>query len=417
MRVAEFEVTEKNELPICISYQFKDSEKIVTKELFNVGSNFPSTKNITFDNKVGNLNLSIHYAEGTKLPQGVPNEIAKYEISEGKKGEKTEKTSFTMKVTNNIHNVPCLDEVEFCQMWTEQEQYEVKQKPVVEEKKVDATPAGFMPGVEAAPTVPEPPKVPEKVFAMRDKHKKTFTQLKYTSKSSGLGAKTTTEFTSLEQKFVDGDFDILETKASRNDLEAYSYEMRGNLEGSMAKYLEEGVKKEFIAEINEVVEWIYGDGEFAAKEVCKAKLDKFKAIGDPVKNRHFYYSELDVYYTQYEACEEHIQKRTLELTHLTDESKSMLGAKNQIAQSFIEKVKTDRKAKELYQDPAYTLDLIITTLTTVKKETEAIFNLPIPPPKPVEEDQPMDEMPNLDDQNNTPTFEKETNEEMKNEDA
>jgi len=56
-------------------------------------------------------------------------------------------------------------------------------------------------------------------------------------------------------------------KALRNDLEAYSYEMRSNLEsyGTLEKYLDEATKKAFIEEINQVVEWIYGDGEVAPK--------------------------------------------------------------------------------------------------------------------------------------------------------
>ena len=45
--------------------------------------------------------------------KGLPHNIAMYDISEGKKDEKTEKTSIVMRVSNNIHNVACLDEVEF----------------------------------------------------------------------------------------------------------------------------------------------------------------------------------------------------------------------------------------------------------------------------------------------------------------
>jgi len=57
-------------------------------------------------------------------------------------------------------------------------------------------------------------------------------------------------------------------KELRNMLEAYSYEMRNNLDsyGTFEKYLDEATKKTFIAEINEVVEWIYGDGEQAPLE-------------------------------------------------------------------------------------------------------------------------------------------------------
>lgn len=109
--------------------------------------------------------LAIHYADGANLPQGQPSQIARYEINEGKKEEKTEKTSFTMRVSNNIHNVACLDQVEFCQMWTEEEKIPTKLMPSApvkpaEEKKADATPPkeGETPQENGtAPTVPEPP--------------------------------------------------------------------------------------------------------------------------------------------------------------------------------------------------------------------------------------------------------------------
>ena len=51
-------------------------------------------------------------------------------------------------------------------------------------------------------------------------------------------------------------------------------------------------------------------------------------------------------------------------------------------------VKADRAAKQLFQDPAYNLDQIINGLNALKKETEAIFNLP--PPKPKAEDVKME---------------------------
>ena len=75
-QTANFEVEEYNPQPVCISYKFKGTDKVVTKELFKVGSNFPSTKSITFDNKNGNLDLMVHYSEGAKLMQGLPNQIS-----------------------------------------------------------------------------------------------------------------------------------------------------------------------------------------------------------------------------------------------------------------------------------------------------------------------------------------------------
>jgi hypothetical protein len=94
-------------------YKFKNSDKMSVKELFKVGSSYPSTKSITFDNKLGNLELLVSYNQDVKLLSGLPTQIARYEIGEGKPDPKTEKYSFVMRVSNNIHNIACLDQVEF----------------------------------------------------------------------------------------------------------------------------------------------------------------------------------------------------------------------------------------------------------------------------------------------------------------
>ena len=62
-QVASFEVEEYNQEPIGITYKFAGSDKCITKELFKKGTSFPNTKSITFDNKLGNLELMVHYTD------------------------------------------------------------------------------------------------------------------------------------------------------------------------------------------------------------------------------------------------------------------------------------------------------------------------------------------------------------------
>lgn len=57
--------------------------------------------------------MLVSYEDQANILPGLPRQIAQYDISEVTKGEKTEKCAFTMRVSNNIHNVPQLDEVEF----------------------------------------------------------------------------------------------------------------------------------------------------------------------------------------------------------------------------------------------------------------------------------------------------------------
>lgn len=70
--VTNFEIEEYNEHPVNIQYRFKNSEKVAVKELFKVGTNFPSTKTITFDNKLGGVDLLVNYSDTAEILAGLP---------------------------------------------------------------------------------------------------------------------------------------------------------------------------------------------------------------------------------------------------------------------------------------------------------------------------------------------------------
>ena len=139
--------------------------------------------------------MIVHYSQNAEIQEGFPTNIAQYAISEGTKKEKTEKAGFTMRVSNNIHNVAMLDEVEFVEEWTEIEKIPVKASPVTvpppkEEKKEEPPKEGEQqPAPEGEQKPEEPPKEeekptviqPEQTFETKEKKKKTFTQLNFTS--------------------------------------------------------------------------------------------------------------------------------------------------------------------------------------------------------------------------------------------
>ena len=403
-QVANFEVVEYNNEPISISYKFHGGEKVVTKELFTTGSSFPSTKSVTFDNKVGGVDLMVHYSDKAVVMEGLPKQIAQYNVGEGKKDEKTEKCAFTLRISNNIHNLACLDEAEFVQEWTEEEKIPIKASPPApvqktppkkeEAEKKEGEAAEKKEG-EAEEKKEEPvveQKMPEQQYETKKRQKKNFSKIKFQAQSYALDPRQRKDFIELENILVDGDKEILEMKELRNSLEAYSYELRNNLDsyGSWEKYLDDETKKTLLAEISVVVEWIYADGETAPKQEYITRLDKFKTIGEPVKQRHFYYSELEVYYEQFEKIKALIVQKLGSIEHLTDDQKKMIEGKLEAGTTLIEGVKADRAAKQLFEDPAYNLNQIINGLAALKKETEGIFNLPPPKPK-VQEPAPTDE--------------------------
>jgi len=187
-------------------------------------------------------------------------------------------------------------------------------------------------------------------------------------------------YKNLEDQLVQGDEDILEQKSLRNQLEAYSYEMRNNLDsyGSWEKYLDEETKKTFVADINETVDWIYGDGENATLAEYKTRIEKYRQIGEPVKARYFYYSELEVYYAQFEKVQSTIKDKLDVIEHFTDAQKATITKKLTDMETLIAGVKADRAGKQPHENPSYKLDQIIDSIDSTRRDTEAIFNLPAP---------------------------------------
>ena len=94
---------------------------------------------------------------------------------------------------------------------------------------------------------------------------------------------------------------ILEHKMLKNELESFLYEMRTNISeyGTWEKYIDPSVRPKYLDEINKIVEWLYADGANAASTEYKKKLDEFKKVGNPVKERYRFYSEINVYSEQF----------------------------------------------------------------------------------------------------------------------
>lgn len=156
-----------------------------------------------------------------------------------------------------------LDEVEFIQEWTEEEKIPVKASPVTpaappkaEEKpkegekpaaEGDEKPAEEEKPAEGGEKPPaeeqkaEPVQQPEQQYEIKHRTKKNFSKIKFSTSSFALSPAVRKQMRETEDNLRAGDAEILEWKELRNNLEAYSYEMRSNLDsyGTFEKYLAE----------------------------------------------------------------------------------------------------------------------------------------------------------------------------------
>lgn len=144
------------------------------------------------------------------------------------------------------------------------------------------------------------------------------------------------------------DMDILNLKAMKNDLEAYAYRMRDicGSYGSHEKYIDPEVKDQFLSKISEVVDWLYGEGESATYEEYSSRLAEFKKTGDQVIARHWYYTEIDQYFTQMNDQAAHITQKVGEIEHLTEEQKNTVNTKLNASIEWMGKVRQDKESKQ-----------------------------------------------------------------------
>lgn len=249
-KVSDYEVQEYNTMPVSITYSFpqpgEESPKQITKELFPIGSSFPSTKTITFDNKKGGMSLLVHYTHGFELPPGIPSQICQYQIKEGKL-KHNDKHSFILRVSNNIHQIPCLETAELMEEWVEEEKIPIKKDAPA--KTAPATPAdkpqdgadASKPDAEMKPSTEEvksPVEAPKIEYEIKKKNKKSTVALNFDSSSHALTPQIRKQFFESETNWYKADNQILDNRAAKVNLESYCYSMKSDLEayGPLEKF-------------------------------------------------------------------------------------------------------------------------------------------------------------------------------------
>jgi len=104
--VSKYVIDEWNQLPVNINYKFAGEEKSHEMQIIKKKTSFPVSQKVTFDNKTGNCELLVKYADTEVILPGLPREVARYDIKEAKlrhAEDKNHKYKFLLVISNNIH--------------------------------------------------------------------------------------------------------------------------------------------------------------------------------------------------------------------------------------------------------------------------------------------------------------------------
>lgn len=355
--VSSFVVEEFNSLPVQICYQFDGEQDQKVKELFTVGSMFPLTKTVTFDNKLGGVNLLISYNTAKQaILKGLPDQISGYKIKTGKPkhadNKHGHKVKFTMRIVNDLNQIPRLGGADFTEEWTEEVQVPVKKsvapKPAEPAKPEEKPAEGETPKEGEKPKEPavEKPQETEQTFETQLKKKSRTEEINFDTQAHALPPNVRNDYRNLEIQLYTADRKFLDLKETKNNLEAYSYAIRDHLEGAYGAYCEDSIKAKFLVEVRKVIEWIYTpEGENASLEEYQKHLKSFKDLGVPIKNRYQYWEVIEDYYKMFADMATNANAQLAELAHLSDAQRETVIAKVGLANELIEKVKADLASK------------------------------------------------------------------------
>ena len=103
----------------------------------------------------------------------------------------------------------------------------------------------------------EPPK---QEYEIRKKNKKSTSHLKSDIQSFALPQQVRDDFFNKEKQWFTEDNNILDFKATKNELESFTYDVKNNIDsyGPMEKYIEESQRVALMQHLQQTIDWIYG---------------------------------------------------------------------------------------------------------------------------------------------------------------
>jgi heat shock protein 4 len=342
------------------------------------------------------VGLSYHSMDG--IMKGLPQLLARYRIEPPK--PKEEKFSLKLRVQLDGNGIPTLDTAEQVEEYIEIKKIPIKKhqqdakKPA--ENKDDAKDGEAAEGDKPAEDAKnDAPKEPEYEYEEKEVKKTRSTNIQFKWEQHGYGGQTITEFVKAEDEMCKQDNIILDVKIMRNTLETYVYDMRAAIDtiGNFSEYIKDDVKQTYLEDLNKTEEWIYDEGESAAKDVYQKKLDELKKIGDPVKARHMFHDVFPSRSKDFEDIVTNIYQQAVEIpddSHITKEEKEELLKKCQDTVDWFNKAKTAQASVPKNEDPVIDLHELENRKNEVISLGTKILSKPAPKKDAKKDEKPED---------------------------
>lgn len=240
--------------------------------MFNKGNVLPSTKILTFYRKQP-FDLEARYASAEELPGKMNPWIGRFSVKGVKMDNPEDFMICKLKARVNIHGVLNVETG-----------YYVEDQEVEEEVKE-----------EGADGEKKDPDAMETDAPAADGSKKTRKVKKQVRKgdlpiASGTGSMddaTKGQLSEKESSMIMEDKLVADTEEKKNELETYIYDLRAKLDEQYEDLASEEEKSAIKEKLMTTEDWLYDEGDDAAKGIYISKIDEIRAMAGPIVQRHF----------------------------------------------------------------------------------------------------------------------------------
>jgi molecular chaperone DnaK (HSP70) len=300
-RVREFSVIDASVFAVDIGYNSEKAQNPIKDSHFpainkkivvlRTGDACPKTLNLTFD-RSEDFELYGFYEENSNL-ENIGSEllIGRWKVS----GIPSLPSQPSVKVKLRI-NPSMIINVEGAQVVEEWEEEEIVEEPISKPENAKKDPAQDPPAKEPqAQETSQPMQVdnapPEKTTVkkiIKKKQSKKYDCAVTPCHTFGHNAERLVDLKEQENQMIQSDINVHRTLESKNSLEAFIYDMRSKIcnGGIYFEFITPKDRDTFSNALSAAENWLYGDGEDAAKEDYIEKLTELQNTGTPVTKRY-----------------------------------------------------------------------------------------------------------------------------------
>ncbi|XP_018786099.1 PREDICTED: heat shock 70 kDa protein 4 isoform X2 [Bactrocera latifrons] len=281
VRVREFGVTDIQNYAVKVSWDGEGSQAGGEIEVFPAFHSAPFSRLLTLNRK-DPFSMTVQYAQSIPFPDPV---IGKWFIKDVKPNERGEHQEVKVKVRINHHGLVLISSAS-----------------LVDKKEEETANAGVTAGEQnLAPSSEEKGNAGDQQQQTgnggepmdvqqegSDKKKKStkLIELPMEVKTHGFSSPDLQNLVQQEAKMIANDARETQRVDARNALEEYVYDMRNKLQGGpLERYVLEADREAICAQLNDLENWLYEEGEDCDRDTYVNKLKGLHIQTDPIKER------------------------------------------------------------------------------------------------------------------------------------